>query len=290
MKQNIMQINRQTYEEFFVLYADDELTITEKLAVEEFVRQNPDLATEFQLMRQTVLVPDEGIIFENKELLYREEERKVVYMRWFRMSAAAILLLTFSIIGWLFIDNKETNRQPVAVVERPVPVTTPPAPLKEESQNENAEVQSKTESNPRIKEPSRLSTSKKRLEYVNSNYSENNTRATGKTDLPAEQDIAGNENQKTDAALNVPGHVLVRQETVIPDPAVETITVAVTPREMESDVINEDEKSDVSYAFEQEASDSDMIYFANTSLTKKTKLRGVLRKASRYLDRVTSLQ
>ena len=80
------------------------------------------------------------------------------------------------------------------------------------------------------------------------------------------------------------------QDVVKPDGGRETIDVAVEPRAIE---INNDDHAggDVSYAqsFSQE-SDDDMIYFANTSLTKKTKLRGVLRKATRYLDRVTSLQ
>ncbi len=40
-----------------------------------------------------------------------------------------------------------------------------------------------------------------------------------------------------------------------------------------------------------DVSKNDMIYFfANTSLSKKTKLREVFRKATRILDRVTSVQ
>ena len=36
-----MHINRQTYEEFFLLYADGELNGTERKAVEDFVKENP---------------------------------------------------------------------------------------------------------------------------------------------------------------------------------------------------------------------------------------------------------
>ena len=80
------------------------------------------------------------------------------------------------------------------------------------------------------------------------------------------------------------------QDVVKSDVGRETIDVAVEPRAIE---INNDDQppGQVSYSqsFSQEP-DDDMIYFANTTLTKKTRLRGVLRKATRYLDRVTSLQ
>ena len=41
-----MNINRDNYEEFFLLYADNELSVQEKNAVEDFVRQHPDLEEE----------------------------------------------------------------------------------------------------------------------------------------------------------------------------------------------------------------------------------------------------
>jgi hypothetical protein len=79
--------------------------------------------------------------------------------------------------------------------------------------------------------------------------------------------------------------------TVKAETAINAIDVPVQPREMEN--AEAEEPSTVQYAhstFDEEPAKNDMIYFANTSLTKKTKLRGVLRKATRYLDRVTSLQ
>ena len=104
-----MQISRQSYVEFFLLYTDGELGADEKRAVEAFVKENPDLEEELVMMQQTVFTPDDSIVFEDKEQLYRkEEERRVI--PWFRLAAAAILLITFSMVGWLYLDNKKMVR------------------------------------------------------------------------------------------------------------------------------------------------------------------------------------
>ena len=109
MKNNFMQISRQSYVEFFLLYTDGELGADEKRAVEAFVKENPDLEEELVMMQQTVFTPDDSIVFEDKEQLYRkEEERRVI--PWFRLAAAAILLITFSMVGWLYLDNKKMVR------------------------------------------------------------------------------------------------------------------------------------------------------------------------------------
>ena len=68
-----MKINRDNYEEFFVLYIDKELIPAERAAVENFVIQNPDLKTELEMLGQTILPPDEMETFGNKELLFRKE-------------------------------------------------------------------------------------------------------------------------------------------------------------------------------------------------------------------------
>jgi hypothetical protein len=67
-----MQINRHNYEEFFLLYVDNELSAPEKKAVELFVQENADLKEELHLLQQTVFITDD-IAFENKSSLLKEE-------------------------------------------------------------------------------------------------------------------------------------------------------------------------------------------------------------------------
>ncbi len=65
-----MIINRHNYETYFLLYADNELPASERMAVEKFVAENIDLTTEFELCKATVL-PKEEMIFANKALLFK---------------------------------------------------------------------------------------------------------------------------------------------------------------------------------------------------------------------------
>src|SRR5688500_16224891 len=68
-----MNINRNNYEEYFLLYADKELSADEKSMVEMFVQQNPDLEEEFVMLQQSVVKPDNTIALEDKSSLFRKE-------------------------------------------------------------------------------------------------------------------------------------------------------------------------------------------------------------------------
>ncbi len=83
-----MTINRHNYEEFFLLYADNELAIQEKTAVENFVLQNADLAHELEMLLRATL-SDHTIEFADKELLFKKEKgiSPANYEEYFLLSA-----------------------------------------------------------------------------------------------------------------------------------------------------------------------------------------------------------
>ena len=68
-----MNIKRNNYEEYFLLYADKELSAEEKSMVEMFVKQNADLEEEFIMLQQSVVKPDTTIRLANKNSLFKSE-------------------------------------------------------------------------------------------------------------------------------------------------------------------------------------------------------------------------
>lgn len=74
---NNMQINRHNYETIFLLYVDKELSAAERNAVELFVKENPDLQMELDLLQQTVCKTD-GVVLDKKDWLYMKEEITVL--------------------------------------------------------------------------------------------------------------------------------------------------------------------------------------------------------------------
>ncbi|MES2331945.1 MAG: hypothetical protein V4539_20225 [Bacteroidota bacterium] len=66
------EVTISNYEEFFLLYVDNELSATEKQAVEQFVQANPGLAVELEMLQQMQL-PAEQMVFDKKVSLYRNE-------------------------------------------------------------------------------------------------------------------------------------------------------------------------------------------------------------------------
>ena len=71
-----MNINQHNYEEFFLLYADGELSAADRQAVEQFAQANPGLADELEMLLQ-IRLGDEPVLFEGKESLYRNEASEI---------------------------------------------------------------------------------------------------------------------------------------------------------------------------------------------------------------------
>ncbi len=76
MSLNKKHIDRENYEEFFLLYIDNELSDTEKKAVDYFLSQNPDLLAELNSLKEVVLIPETSTHF-NKKLLLKEDEKAI---------------------------------------------------------------------------------------------------------------------------------------------------------------------------------------------------------------------
>lgn len=153
-------IHLSNYENWFLMYADGELTAIEQEAVLEFVKQNPSLQEEFELLASIRFQPEENVALEdkfsltstyfeevetkysfapdlsvqfpNKDLLYKKERTPVVSM--FRyVAVAAATVVTAGIIWWM-MGEAEMQQPIVQAVPRPslpsVPTQLEPAPIK----------------------------------------------------------------------------------------------------------------------------------------------------------------
>jgi hypothetical protein len=74
-----MNINRFNYEEYFLLYVDNELTTEERQAVDHFVQENPDLEEELLMLRQSQLKP-EAVVMDNKSALYKKDRNEKIHL------------------------------------------------------------------------------------------------------------------------------------------------------------------------------------------------------------------
>lgn len=101
-------ISLENYESWFCAFVDKELTKEETAAVELFVLQHPSLQEEFLSLQQAVL-PVENIVFENKELLYRKESKKVVLIPYIRRMAIAAIFITALFSVWFVTKNTNAN-------------------------------------------------------------------------------------------------------------------------------------------------------------------------------------
>lgn len=288
-------VNELNYEEYFVQYLDDELTLEQKEHTEQFVYANPQYQHEFELILSIKLRPDTNQVFENKEVLYRtEKDEKVFVMRWWKIAAAAAVIFAVAGTGWYYsgpdIENHQTMAQVPSSSSLPektsdtnnsiiVPETNSGNQPMIENSNERREQAStgKAESaqaenklatrsvNPEkiISKPGNISTD------VNVEQSNNGGMAINTNKIPG-----------ADEAINTSSEELLKPEPVL----------ALVSTSGENSDQNEFAENTPLVTDPEQDINSNVIYIANTSISKKNKLRGILRTASRVFEKTASLQ
>jgi hypothetical protein len=122
LKNNYSSIQADNYEEQFLLYVDNELSLNERNEVEKFVLQHPELQEVFTVLKQTHLEKEE-IIFADKSVLYRKERKPVIYLNWQRLAIAAVFM-GLSILLWNIVpseniktvaENRQQNNETIEI-------------------------------------------------------------------------------------------------------------------------------------------------------------------------------
>ncbi|MBL7731337.1 MAG: hypothetical protein JNM88_09175 [Chitinophagaceae bacterium] len=125
-------ISLSNYDEWLLLYTDNELDADGKVLVEQFCAKHPAIQKELDLLLQAKL-PAETIVFADKASLYRKEEKvRPLFTRWMKY-AAAVLLLLISAAIIILSGNKKQAGVPDEVLAKEQPQNTNPVTPQQEN-------------------------------------------------------------------------------------------------------------------------------------------------------------
>lgn len=277
-------INETNYEEFFLLYIDNELDASFRKEVEGFAASNPAFKQALDLLLQTKADPAEIIAFPDKSTLYREPAGKRVVIGWWTAVAVAAMLLLALGIFWLGNPATTGSNNPdgLATTGGKQPVNTPAVKT---GGNETA--------NPDDKNPA--------VEPVMVQQSGNDQQlATQQTANKANDDhqpISGNKLYAVNTAQdNDPG---MEPKTAIVDAQIETgrlqrtapaleIASLTSAVKIKSDPVVQTAMNIAQpTSFPETTADEDAIAIA--PVDRKNKMRGLLRKVTRVFEKTTNL-
>lgn len=285
-------INEGNYEEYFILYADDELSTPEKMAVEAYVYDHPEKQHEFELFRQVKLEP-EKLICSFKDTLYKKEEiRKTVPLRWSMTAAAAAAVIL--IAGWFWLN------QGAAIPEQRIADDTPAPKIESNTAGDKkpvADPEQNLAANTEGKDGHTTKAATAAVTPVEKTASSTHTaaavatrgkqRATSNEKTLLTQD-ATDTGKKLKPVVNPPQPDVELERPVdiaiakVKQPEAVTVTTASLPDDV---VVHNDNV--ISFA---SGDRPENVFLTNIPVDNNVPLRSFLRKASRVINKVTALK
>ena len=270
-------INETNYEEYFVLYGDDELSNEQKDSVEEFVYRNPVHRTEFELIQKARLHADTHIVFPDKASLYRTEEddEKVFVIRWWTIAAAAVLFIFLSGLGWYMISEKT----PAPVVAKKTPsnkVNQPTFTKPREQQESIAQANPATETiNTQKRDVAKQDISRSSIKSQQKTV----TKQTLRVPENVEKEIEGRNIQIASNVTKEKAEVNINKMETSGSLALQGTKQVI------DEPVGSAEPNPYAYT-----ASNDQIEILNTTVSKKNKLRGLFRKVSRVVEKTTNIE
>lgn len=279
-------VNETNYEEYFVLYGDDELNNEQKDLVEQFVYRHPQYQSEFELIQQARLTPDTHLVFPNKASLYRyEHDKRVIAIRWWRIAAAAVVLIFLGGLTWFTLVKQDTPPVKEVAKNNSTDTTVPGKTIAPAGtgQRENKESFATT-TDPDNTQPPVVQEEKKEAALVanNSTGQQESRTTTSLTSVPSEKIIPDTSNIATTVA------VLHTEPTrVLPAVKDETRTINIeAPKAIAGTTTAMLAKTDEMLVPEEDMGNDSFTPTAN----KKNKMRGFFRKVTRVFERNTNME
>jgi len=265
-------INLNNYEEWLVLYVDNELNTEEKKIVEKFAAAHPHVQTDLGLFRQTKLGTEKEFSFPNKELLYRKEEKvKIISIRWWRVAAAAILIIAAGVTMYSVFNKANNGGAGMVNNERPgtkkehVPDSIEPLPTARQQQKQNSDIKKEEKEQVAAIRPASEKPGEKDQQKVNNK----NLRSNNKEQALANKDVP----QKRPVFVN------------------EINTIKVAESRINNDVVIGDKMHKQFFNGENVTPDPhgtpNLPEYASN--TENKRLRGFFRKATRLIERTSGI-
>jgi hypothetical protein len=284
-----MSINAGNCESFFVLYADDELSNEQKAGVEDFVYHHPQFQAELELIQQLRLRADTSVVYPDRDSLYRkEQDDKVVPFRFWKMAAAAILLL---LAGWLWLNKENLPSKPAIAVTDKVEKSN-----EQSSENKLSEITTGLHKQKQDQWAIAAVTNKKEVKRINSAINTKEIR-----NIRTHSAVIKNLSESTGG--NIIDNQLAIKNKEDPLKSIAIASINETDRKIQSTgfkasaaikkpitdqpmtILHPDDNDRINAAYASYGDDN--IEIMNTTVNKKNSLRGFLRKASRFIAKKT---
>ncbi len=271
-------INLNNYEEWLVLYVDDELNEEEKIVVEKFVAAHPKVQQELELFKQTKLEPEE-IVFANKKVLYRKEKVTVIsmQMQWWRVAVAAILIVAAGMTLYSVLNNRNNKTGTPGEIAKT-------GTKKEQSPNSAKTIlpnQQEQATSPGKEIKNNIATTQP---VIKENTTEKQHRPV----------------KETNQQLAINSHVS-ESNTEVPELAITEIKERINQPKISDAIINNDKlqndffnaagvtNSSAKTLDNSNTPNNGVIYASNTDNNENKRLRGFFRKATRFIERTTNI-
>ncbi|MBL0133036.1 MAG: hypothetical protein IPP79_02990 [Chitinophagaceae bacterium] len=278
-------VNDTNFEEYFVLYGDDELTNEEKAATELFVYKNPQHQVAFELIQKVRYTADASIVFPDKQLLYRsEKDEKVIVFRWWRVAVAAAVLLFLGISAWLYISTPKNESSIVNSTKEPavtVPSKTNPVDKEEAIQKSSlADNNTNTEKN----SPAVNTTDKKSVIKEVKNKTQESPLLAENVNLPTKNQ--NESNFPVDSDVTLKGSTIAKVDESNKIQVINTGIAAVNPL---PDSPVGPESTNANYVADNTETDKDNFAVLTSNVSSKNKMRGFFRKVTRVVEKATNI-
>lgn len=273
-------VNMTNFESWFVQYADNELSNKEKAGTENFVYNHPELQAEFELIQNLRLTPDTAIQFPDKKRLYKKTEttgRTVLVSLRIRLAVAAALLLMAGIF-WLRQNKAGEMPEPAIASVDPSPIQQQPVTTTSEAAQKAAAL----EQQPLESNQANL-TATTETKAVPGNKAID---ASAETPVLLARQVY--ENKATDIKSTPETSASLPQalmENTISSPAVAITDISASPDLVITKVVPLETEATPNVLFANNAAKEDIIYIPGKNIVRKTPLKGILRKAGRFIEK-----